>query len=301
MPADPGAIWFAALSGLGRQASDAMQQYHQEHQAYDQQMGIADVLSRMGIDEQGNLGQVDQTGTDKTFKPIIPSKTVDLYKTNVHAQQMKNLGAMEAINKMGMAAYGSAIKSAQANQAPAVFQGPGDTQFYRFPGGGSGVINKGSGKTGRDPSAQYINAVDAHLKSMNVIKSDLNDNFNADPSDILNSAATKGYVFKDGKYQFAKEGETPDAYQVYGQKGSSPMMSSDQFNLAKKRAKQYQDLSQKVPQQEDFTGQSRGGAATSGPPPGTKGVVNGVAAVWDGHGWRRDPSVSAPGTTPPSQ
>jgi len=50
---DAGYIYAQMGANLGRQISGAMEDYHKEHQAYDQQAGIADVLSRFGVNAQG--------------------------------------------------------------------------------------------------------------------------------------------------------------------------------------------------------------------------------------------------------
>ncbi len=106
--ADPGAIYAALGANLGNQIGDAMQQYHKEHQTYDQQLGLADALSRIGVSPTGQL--TSAIGPDgkpiKDIQPLLDSKAVDLYRTNAHGQQMKNLGAMEALNRIGVNALG---------------------------------------------------------------------------------------------------------------------------------------------------------------------------------------------------
>jgi len=109
--ADAGDIYFRALSGIGNNLADAMQQYHREHQAYDQQASIADALSRLGVDPQGRITQIDPESKDKSIQPIVDPKAFEIYRTANHAQQQRNLGAMEAINRIGMAATQHAISA----------------------------------------------------------------------------------------------------------------------------------------------------------------------------------------------
>jgi hypothetical protein len=112
MASDAGLIWLHALSGVGNNIADAMQQYHKEHQAYDQQSQIADALSRIGINPQGQLTSIDPANPDKTIQPVIDQKAAQLFQTNVHDQQVKNTGAMEAINRIGLHMIGTSATAA---------------------------------------------------------------------------------------------------------------------------------------------------------------------------------------------
>lgn len=128
--ADAGDIWFRALSGVGNNIADSMQQYHKEHQVYDQQSGIADVLSRMGVNQQGQLTPIDPNNPDKTIQPVVDKKALELYQSNNHAQQQKNLGAIEALNRIGMNLAGQTLgplRQAQLKQAQLA------TQRYSVP------------------------------------------------------------------------------------------------------------------------------------------------------------------------
>jgi hypothetical protein len=102
MASDAGLIWLHALSGVGNNIADAMQQYHKEHTAYDQQSQLADAMSRLGLNQQGQITPIDPNNPDKTIQPIIDPKAVQLFQTNNHDQQVKNTGAMEALSRIGM-------------------------------------------------------------------------------------------------------------------------------------------------------------------------------------------------------
>ncbi len=99
---DAGSIWFHALSGIGNNIADSIQQYHKDHQAYDEQAKMAEALSRLGVNAQGQITPIDPNSKDKSIQPIIDPKALEIYQTNNHSQQMKNRGALEALNRIGM-------------------------------------------------------------------------------------------------------------------------------------------------------------------------------------------------------
>lgn len=154
---DAGSIWFHALSGLGNNIADSMQQYHKEHQAYDQQAGIADALSRFGVDPQGRITQIDPNNPDKSIQPIIDKKASELFMTTNHAQQQKNLGAMEALNHIGLNVLGQTagpLRQAQLKEAQLATQRVpstiGDQTFDLNP---AQAANVALAKTPKAPSA----------------------------------------------------------------------------------------------------------------------------------------------------
>jgi hypothetical protein len=100
--ADAGYIWLNALSGLGNNIAESMQQYHKEHLAYDQQAQMAQAMSRLGVTSDGRITAIDPENPDKTIQPLVDKKASEMFLSNNHAQQQKNLGAMEALNRIGM-------------------------------------------------------------------------------------------------------------------------------------------------------------------------------------------------------
>jgi len=59
-------------------------------------------MSRLGLNQQGQITPIDPNNPDKTIQPIIDPKAVQLFQTNNHDQQVKNTGAMEALSRIGM-------------------------------------------------------------------------------------------------------------------------------------------------------------------------------------------------------
>ncbi len=100
--ADAGSIWLHALSGLGNNIADSMQQYHKEHVTYDQQAQMAEAFSRLGINEQGQLTAIDPNAKDKSIQPLLDPKAVQMFTTNNATQRAKAIGALEALNRIGM-------------------------------------------------------------------------------------------------------------------------------------------------------------------------------------------------------
>jgi len=90
------------LALMGNSIANGMQQYHKEHENYDQQMQLADALSRLGINQQGQITPIDPTNKDKTVQPIIDSKALQTFQTASHDGQVKATGALEAINRIAL-------------------------------------------------------------------------------------------------------------------------------------------------------------------------------------------------------
>lgn len=87
-----------------------MDKYHKEHVGYDQQMQLADALSRLGINEQGQITTLDsETKGGPKIQPIIDPKALDTFRTKSHEGQVKAAGALEAINRMAVHGLGPVI------------------------------------------------------------------------------------------------------------------------------------------------------------------------------------------------
>ena len=90
------------LASMGDSIASGMLQYHREHQAYDQQAQLAEALSRLGINAQGQITQIDPENKDKTVQPIIDKKALETFQTKSHEGQVKATGALEAINRIAL-------------------------------------------------------------------------------------------------------------------------------------------------------------------------------------------------------
>lgn len=102
--ADAGASWNAALTGLGNDWANAMNQYHKEHQAYDDAASMADALSRVGIDKQGRLTPImDETGKKRAdVTQVIDPKALQLFQANTAQGRAKAQGALEVLTRLGI-------------------------------------------------------------------------------------------------------------------------------------------------------------------------------------------------------
>lgn len=103
------------LASFGNDIATAMGQYHEEHQAYDQSLGVANALSRIGIDENGNLVPVvDQEGKKiSDVNPVVNPKALEAFQAKNRAGWERSRGALEALSRLGVAQIGR-IQSQQA-------------------------------------------------------------------------------------------------------------------------------------------------------------------------------------------
>jgi hypothetical protein len=111
--ADPGSYYAQAGQNLGNDIQDAMQQYHKEHVAYDQQDQLATTLSRLGIDATGNpTVAVDAEGKPvQGVTPIIDPKALATFKTGLSNKRAAATGSLEALNRLLLTTTGKAIAS----------------------------------------------------------------------------------------------------------------------------------------------------------------------------------------------
>lgn len=104
--ADAGSIYFNALSGVGSDIANSMLEYHKEHQAHDQAYGVADALSRIGIDK--NTGQPVMLQFDEKGKPMNAEnviafgnpKAIEGFKNFNRQKAAANEGAMNALSRI---------------------------------------------------------------------------------------------------------------------------------------------------------------------------------------------------------
>jgi hypothetical protein len=81
-----------------------MMYYHQQHVRYDQQYGVADALSRLGVSKEGTIVpiQQDQNGKpDKSIQPIIDPKALQLFQARTQSERIRASGALDALNRIG--------------------------------------------------------------------------------------------------------------------------------------------------------------------------------------------------------
>ena len=95
----------SSIEGLGDDIADAMQRYHKRHVQYDTALGIADVLTRIGVDKTGRpvVIPMDEKGQpDKSILPALDKKAVELYRTQNSRQWERSAGALEALSRIGV-------------------------------------------------------------------------------------------------------------------------------------------------------------------------------------------------------
>jgi hypothetical protein len=126
------------LASMGNDIADAMQQYHKEHEQYDQALSTADALSRLGITNDGHITPaVDAQGKSiQGVTPIIDSKAVDLFKTNVGSKRSEARGALQALARIGISQIDT-IRKSQAAQGGSPFLVHGGKAYLVNPKTGS--------------------------------------------------------------------------------------------------------------------------------------------------------------------
>ncbi len=104
------------MADWGAPIAEAMIQYHKEHQAYDQQAGIANALSRLAITEDGSIVPMPTdaaggTGASKKsgLTPIVDPKALELFQTNNAKNRAVARGQMEALSRIGLGMAAHAI------------------------------------------------------------------------------------------------------------------------------------------------------------------------------------------------
>jgi len=109
-----------ALSGVGEDVARAMIYYHQQHVKYDQSSQLADALSRLGVTPDGRIApvQTDEKGkvVDKSVRPIIDPKSLQMFQAANQSQRVKATGALEALGKLGIQQLGKAMSEARSDQ-----------------------------------------------------------------------------------------------------------------------------------------------------------------------------------------
>lgn len=94
------------LASFGQSILQAGNEYHKQHVAYDEQFQLAQALSRLGINQQGQITPIDPENKDKSIQPIIDPKALQMFTANNAQQRAKVQGSLEAINRI--AAHGIA-------------------------------------------------------------------------------------------------------------------------------------------------------------------------------------------------
>lgn len=113
--ADAGSLYYNALSGMGNDIAQSMYQVHKQHQAYDEQYGQAEALSRIGIDPAGRIVPImpDEKGkVDKSIQPILDPKALEMFKTGNRREWARSAGQLEVLTRLGT----SFLNRAQAAQ-----------------------------------------------------------------------------------------------------------------------------------------------------------------------------------------
>ena len=103
----------SAGEDIGRGIAFQMQQYHKEHVAYDEAYGIAEALSRIGVDQQGRVVQIQpdaQGKVDKSLTPAIDPKALERFKTFNRQNAAEARGALNALSGIGRLYIQGAIR-----------------------------------------------------------------------------------------------------------------------------------------------------------------------------------------------
>jgi hypothetical protein len=110
---DAGTNYYNALSGVGDDIARSMIYYHQKHVQYDQQMQLANALSRLGVDQSGRIVpiQMDEKGkaVDKNVQSIIDPKALDSFRAGNQRERERSIGGLDAINRLLTQQLGRAI------------------------------------------------------------------------------------------------------------------------------------------------------------------------------------------------
>lgn len=89
------------LASFGQSIAEAGNEYHKQHVAYDQQLQLAQALSRIGISQNGQITTIDPENKDKSITPIIDKKAYEQFVTTSASGRERAKGSLEAINRIG--------------------------------------------------------------------------------------------------------------------------------------------------------------------------------------------------------
>lgn len=113
--ADAGSNWYRALSGVGVDIANSMDQYHKRHVGYTEALQNADALSKIGIDASGRPVQMqfDEKGKplDKTIQPLVDPKALEPFKNRTMSDWESSKTALDLLSRLGV---GYAAKASAA-------------------------------------------------------------------------------------------------------------------------------------------------------------------------------------------
>lgn len=91
----------SGLSDAGDAIAGLMDRYHREHQAYDQQLAIAQELSQLAVNDKGNIVRIDPNIKDKTLEPIIAPGALEQFTAGTHVKRSEAIGKLKILNDVG--------------------------------------------------------------------------------------------------------------------------------------------------------------------------------------------------------
>jgi hypothetical protein len=124
--ADAGSIYYDALSGVGDDIARSMIYYHQKHQEYDKQLGVANALSRIGVDQEGRIVPIEPDAkgkVDKSIQPILDPKAVEMFSAGNRRDWARSAGALDALTRLGMQAINRASEERMQPKHPVTVGG----------------------------------------------------------------------------------------------------------------------------------------------------------------------------------
>jgi hypothetical protein len=109
---EAGANYYRGIADFGQGIAQAMEEYHKRHVAYDSAHGMADALSKVGIDKTGQVVPLmDQQGKSvPDVQPLLNPKSVELFQAKTASQRDQATGALQALSRVGINVLQSAMQ-----------------------------------------------------------------------------------------------------------------------------------------------------------------------------------------------
>jgi hypothetical protein len=245
------------LASFGQNMASAMADYHKKHVAYDEQLQLAQALSRIGINPQGQITTIDPENKDKSITPIIDKKAYDQFITATQQGRERNAGAIEAMNRMAMHGLSQVIGPlGQANlqqeqarstmykraaDSPIVEDASGN-RFMQTPGGLHPVT--GGATTAAEAGRAQRHNVNTAIKLRKQIGDEIkNSAFGVAPEDFLRDDVVPGTMDDKGVFAPLAQGQQGgNAVGIPDGAGGFTPFSMQDWTKFRGKAAQYQKL-----------------------------------------------------------
>lgn len=185
------------LLAFGQGIAGGLNQYHQEHQQYDQALAFADALSRIGYDPQQN--KIVPIGEDtKGIDPIVNPKVLEQFTANTKNDWHRSLGGVEALTRIGVNVLQNQIKQdpladreriARANEANARA-----AALYSGASGRAGAVSSIAGKVPMKVGDQtiYVTGNEAVRLNKQDISNQVRDKYGLSTDELTDSSQHYG-------------------------------------------------------------------------------------------------------------